>query len=336
MAENWYPNATRFEIKPGSNDPTIKVRGAILHVTAGTGGGEAIGRYFRDASGGIESHFMIDNQGKIWQYRSLGYEADANHKANSFTINGTRWGYVSIETQGLEGGTWNDKQLASIKELLSWLSDEFDFPLEVCESPTDKGVGYHVMWGAPGPWTPVAKSCPGPKRVKQFEDIIVPWMKQGDAPKPAPKPAAGTYVVKSGDTLGRIAAEHKTTVAELVKLNDLIDPNLIYAGQELKLPQAQTPSKPKPAPFKPEKLAAGVKPYSRHKQVRVLQQALLDVGLSVPGAVTDFYGNSTRAAVAKWHDKNPKFKSEGVKSDPVIGPKGFQELQIQAHNRKKK
>lgn len=49
--------------------------------------------------------------------------------------------------------------------------------------------------------------------------------------------SAATYVVERGDTLWRIAQAHGTTVAELVQLNGISNPNLILVGQELKLPQ---------------------------------------------------------------------------------------------------
>ena len=45
-----------------------------------------------------------------------------------------------------------------------------------------------------------------------------------------------TYIVKSGDTLSGIAAEFNTTVSELVDLNDISNPNLIYPGEILKIP----------------------------------------------------------------------------------------------------
>lgn len=45
----------------------------------------------------------------------------------------------------------------------------------------------------------------------------------------------GKYTVKSGDTLSEIAAAHGTTVDELVKINGISNPDLIYAGQEIKL-----------------------------------------------------------------------------------------------------
>jgi LysM repeat protein len=48
--------------------------------------------------------------------------------------------------------------------------------------------------------------------------------------------ATRTYRVKSGDTLSGIAARYKTTVATLMKLNNIKDPRLLRVGQVLKLP----------------------------------------------------------------------------------------------------
>ncbi len=44
-----------------------------------------------------------------------------------------------------------------------------------------------------------------------------------------------TYTVKRGDTLSGIAQRYKTTVAKLVKDNGLKNPNIIYAGQKIKI-----------------------------------------------------------------------------------------------------
>lgn len=44
------------------------------------------------------------------------------------------------------------------------------------------------------------------------------------------------YTVKRGDNLSKIAKQFNTTVAELVKLNDIKNPNIIYVGQKIKLP----------------------------------------------------------------------------------------------------
>lgn len=69
------------------------------------------------------------------------------------------------------------------------------------------------------------------------------WINPADNKKqtvtPATKSApASTYVVKKGDTLSGIAARFGTTVAKLVQLNNIKNPNLIYPGQVLKLPGA--------------------------------------------------------------------------------------------------
>lgn len=296
---NWYPRAERKEIRPGSNDPPIKVRGAILHVDAGNT--RDLYDYFSERSGGIESHFQIARDGHVFQYRSLGYEADANWKANSFYRNGERWGYVSIETQGLERGKWTQAQMRSIKALLLWLSEQFDFPLDVCKGPESKGVGYHTLFGAPGPWTPVSKSCPGPDRKRQFHGELTDWMRE-----------------------------------ETDRVDERPDPggeeDVPLAVGPVRLPPSRGPrgdDSPERKVWEPEPLRDGVLPGRRHKQVRALQRALIAAGYGpIRGAVTTFYGPNTQAAVARFHDENNRFRAQP--HDVAIGPRGWETLQEQA------
>lgn len=49
-----------------------------------------------------------------------------------------------------------------------------------------------------------------------------------------------TYTVKSGDTLSKIAVKHNIALDEIVKANKIINPNLIYKGQVLIIPDATT------------------------------------------------------------------------------------------------
>lgn len=167
------PFAEKKLIKPDANDPHIVARIGILHVDAGNSSDLYNLFLANQRSGGskIEAHGHIRKDGHVFQYRDTAYQADANYRANDFAI--------SFETQGLGAGKWTDEQLASIKRLMLWARDVHGIPLRKVDSWDDRtgGWGYHTQFGAPGPWTPVAKSCPGPDRIKQFNEILVPWMK---------------------------------------------------------------------------------------------------------------------------------------------------------------
>lgn len=54
-------------------------------------------------------------------------------------------------------------------------------------------------------------------------------------PSPTAKKINKTYTVKSGDTLSSIAKKNHTTVNKLVKLNTIVNPNLVVAGKKLKI-----------------------------------------------------------------------------------------------------
>lgn len=191
----WYSGAVKKEIRPGVNDPVIIPIGIILHTDAGNSA--SLYNYFNGPSGGVESHFHIPKSRPVEQYRDTGYEADANLKANSFSVDGIRYGFISVETQGLAGDPWTDHQLAEIQKLILWAKSVHPrIQLRVCPGPFQAGIGYHTLFGSPGPWTPVAKSCPGPLRIKQFNQVLVPWLK-----------TASTTDVSTGGPMSLTAAD---------------------------------------------------------------------------------------------------------------------------------
>lgn len=168
------PGAEWKPLPVGSNDPPIIPIGLILHVDAMNS--RDLFNYFNGPSKGIESHGHVRLDGHSYQYRDTEREADANYKANSFIKNGKRYGYVSLETQGYADGFWTKAQIEEIKSWILFMHSEHGMPLKRCEHSQDPGVGYHTLFGSPSAWTPVAKSCPGPNRIKQFNEIIRPWM----------------------------------------------------------------------------------------------------------------------------------------------------------------
>ena len=46
------------------------------------------------------------------------------------------------------------------------------------------------------------------------------------------------YTIAKGDTLDRIARRYNTTEDELVRINRIADPNLIKAGDRIKVPRS--------------------------------------------------------------------------------------------------
>ena len=56
-------------------------------------------------------------------------------------------------------------------------------------------------------------------------------------PAPSPAPQYITYVIQPGDTLSGIAQKYGTTVNALAKLNGISDPDKIYAGRTIRVPE---------------------------------------------------------------------------------------------------
>ena len=96
----------------------------------------------------------------------------------------------------------------------------------------DALIKYEAINGTAKTETPVdAPAAPAPVHGKTKQKIVAP-VKPSVAPA---APVAGTYTVVRGDTLTRIAAQYKTTVAKLVEINGIKNANLINVGQVLKI-----------------------------------------------------------------------------------------------------
>lgn len=79
-------------------------------------------------------------------------------------------------------------------------------------------------------------------RIYIGQNLVIPGQSGGTPTQPtqptqpsAPAAGTGTYIVQPGDTLAKIAARYGTTVARLVALNGLANPDRIWVGQRLKV-----------------------------------------------------------------------------------------------------
>lgn len=90
-----------------------------------------------------------------------------------------------------------------------------------------------------------------PEPTKSVEPTSPPETK---APEPTPEPTdsaeagqpaeGGVHVVQSGENLFRIALDYGLSYEALATHNGIVNPNLIYVGQELKIPSAGAPVTP--------------------------------------------------------------------------------------------
>lgn len=70
------------------------------------------------------------------------------------------------------------------------------------------------------------------------KQIGIKYVPVGQSKQPSKPSSSGSYTVKRGDTLSEIAQRHGTTVNNLVKLNNIKNPNVISIGQKLTLSQS--------------------------------------------------------------------------------------------------
>ncbi len=83
------------------------------------------------------------------------------------------------------------------------------------------------------------------------QNAVTPSPTARDPTPPSPPPTAPpqnqeTYIVRAGDTLAQIAAQFGVSLPELMRANNLTNPNLISVGQRLIIP-SPAPAQPAPA-----------------------------------------------------------------------------------------
>ena len=145
-------------------EPLITATQLILHSAVGSG---SLFEYFERERVVVESHFWVGLDGRVEQYIDTGRQADANYLANARAI--------SVETADRgnpDAQPWTPEQMAALVDIAVWAYETHRIPLRRCPSWDAPGLGFHTMFGAPGMWTPVAKSCPGRARIAQFPDVV--------------------------------------------------------------------------------------------------------------------------------------------------------------------
>lgn len=168
----WCPFAVH---KPINKNRSVIVPRAIIEHTAVSGAASLFG-YFSGV--GDDSHFYVDDGGRIEQYVDTVRTAFANRNANPFAVSVETW-----DNRDPARTPWTPAQVASLIRLNNWLADTHPtIPRRQITDPYGSGLGWHAMFGAPSAWTSaVGKTCPGAPRIAQMKSTIIPAFISGNS-----------------------------------------------------------------------------------------------------------------------------------------------------------
>lgn len=112
------------------------------------------------------------------------------------------------------------------------------------------------------------------------------------------------YTVQPGDTLASIARRHGTSITALAQANNLVNPNLIFPNQQLRIPDGVSPAPPPPVsppPSSPTPAPPTTPPGTGTSTVYVVQpgDTLMRIGIR--------FGVSTAVLIQANNIANPNF-----------------------------
>ncbi|MFF3353390.1 N-acetylmuramoyl-L-alanine amidase [Streptomyces sp. NPDC002917] len=135
------------------------VRGVVVHIMAGTLTGTDA--WFRNPKAQASAHFGTGKAGALYQWVDTADRAWAQAGGNRT--------WLSVENEGEGGQILTEAQLDRNAQILAWAHAKHGVPLQVADSPTGRGLGFHAMGGSAwGGHT----SCPGSRIVAQLAEIV--------------------------------------------------------------------------------------------------------------------------------------------------------------------
>ncbi len=293
--------------------PAVNI--GVIHSAEGAKDELGLGNFFKTATSGSSSA-GIGQDG--------GYASYVNYSDTPWTNPPLNQEADTLETCGFAKWTraqWlaYPKMIESTAKWIAWRSAVRRIPIVLLE-PADIRAGKPGFTdhrrvnaahnGGKGHWD-VGYNFPW--------DVVIARARQLAGVGGTTSPTVNFYVVKSGDTLAKIAAKFNVTVAALQKMNGISDPNKITVGQRLKI---ATPTKtpafgvrgafPLPKYHNYYKRTTNPRLHSGYwaadrPAIKLIQQELR---LTQDG----MYGPATYAAVVAYQ------KRVGLRADGMVGP----------------
>ena len=226
MAYSKYVNY--INLSPNCNAPrNNSIRKITIHHMAGNLSVEQCGNIFADRNRQASSNYGIGSDGRVGLYvdeanRSwCSSNGDNDHQA------------VTIEVANdVIGGNWHVSDVALAKLI--------DLCVDICER---NHIDRLVFTGnASGNLTLhkyfAATACPDPYLESKMPYIAEEVNRRLNIKDN--KPGTSAYIVKEGDTLSAIARIYNTTYQVLAEYNGISNPDLIYPGQVINIPQTNS------------------------------------------------------------------------------------------------
>lgn len=225
MAYSKYVNY--INLSPNCNAPrNNRINKITIHHMAGNLSVEQCGNIFANPNRQASSNYGIGSDGRVGLYVD-----EANRSWCSSSPDNDHQAITIEVANDVVGGNWHVSDVALAKLI--------DLCVDICER---NGINRLVFTGnASGNLTLhkyfAATLCPGP-----YLESKMPYIAQEVNRRLGmknDKPSTSAYTVKQGDTLSAIARKYNTTYQVLAEYNSISNPNLIYPGQVIKIPQEQ-------------------------------------------------------------------------------------------------
>ena len=214
-------------LSPNCNSPRNNaIRKITIHHMAANLSVEQCGNIFANRNRQASSNYGIGSDGRVGLYVD-----EANRSWCSSSPDNDHQAITIEVANDVIGGNWHVSDIALAKLI--------DLCVDICER---NNIDRLVFTGnASGNLTLhkyfAPTMCPGP-----YLESKMPYIAQEVNRRLGmknDKPSTSAYIVKQGDTLSAIARKYNTTYQVLAEYNSISNPNLIYPGQVIKIPQEQ-------------------------------------------------------------------------------------------------
>lgn len=216
-----------------------------IHCVVGQCSVETLGNVFAPSSRQASSNYGVGVDGRIGMY----CEEKNRSWCTSSNANDQRAITIEVASDTTHPYAVNSKAFAGLLDLVTDICKRNGIKKLVWSTNKNDRVNHLNGCNMTVHRDYANKSCPGDYLYNRHGEIAAEVNKRLNATEEPPVTENETvYVVISGDTLSKIANKYGTTYQKLAQYNNISNPNVIYVGQEIRIP-GTTPT-PTPVPKK--------------------------------------------------------------------------------------